>query len=130
MNVGPCNGQLMQGVALTDPKLKFPSAQQVKPQHVNLGQNKSQTSSQAYMGALWGSLTPAGIHSSGAGKAEAGQSWDWGLGPSPGQTDDATLLRCGQRTEGPFYLWMSGLGKKCLELVKSRDSVASQMARS
>lgn len=65
----------MQGVAFTDLKLKFPSTQQVKPQHVNVGQNKSKTSIQAHMGAFWGFLTPAGIHSTGVGKAEAGQSW-------------------------------------------------------
>lgn len=45
---------------------------------MNLGQDKSKTSSEAHTGALWGSLTPAGNHSTGAGKAEAGESWDWG----------------------------------------------------
>ena len=123
----------MQWVALIDLKLKFSSAQQVKPQCTNLGQNKSKTSSQAHMGALWGSLTPAGIRSTGVGKAEAGQSWDWGHKVQSQPRTDRQCNSpdgCGQKTEGPFYLWMPGLEKKCLELVKSRDNVASLEARS
>jgi len=122
----------MQGVASIDLKLKFPSAWQVKPQRVNLGQDKRKTSSQAQMGTLWGSLTPAGIHSIGAGKAEAGQRWDWGhkVQCQPGTDRQCNSPDgCGQSTEGLFYLWMPGLEKKCLELVKSRDNVASQVAR-
>lgn len=103
MTVGRCHGQVMQRVALIVLKLKFSSAQQVKPQHVNLGQNKSKTSSQAHMGSSWGSLTPAGIRSTRVDKAEAGQSWDWG---HKVQSQPRTDRRCnspdgcGQRTEG------------------------------
>lgn len=51
--------------------------------------------------------------------------------PSPGRRRCNSPDGCGQRTEGPFYLWMPGLEKKkCLGLVKSRDNVASQAARS